>query len=311
MNEVLVLRTDWAEDYWERDKTAPYPKQSIASVRHLKHVPEIPGIGIYTHGKKGDLTSISPCFITIRNIDENEKGDPQFQFHFIQKIGSISSVQLTAEIGRKGLFFSLPTEEILGILTKHKIKPPPEWTALFGKQPQQSWQSWIGEHYLRVLRSVSTTEYEDKVSELFRALGFEVDQLGYRREGEYPDGIAYSKDFSIVYDCKNSSAYFLDAKDRRAITKYIQDAKRRIKEKLQIERVYFAIVAHSYDQRTKNLSDIEKETSAKGILLTSETLLYLLYKKLVLGRSFLLADFEGLISAQAISIDIIDKVYNT
>jgi hypothetical protein len=102
----------------------------------------------------------------------------------------------------------------------------------------------------------------------------------------------------------------LDARDKRAMIKYIQDAKRRIKEKLKIEKVYFAIIAHSYDQRTKNLSDIEKETSTKGILLTSETMLYLLFKKLSLGRSFLLTDFEGLISAQTVMIENIDRVYS-
>lgn len=308
MNEVLVLYTDWARDYWEEDKTAPYPKRSIATVRHLKHVPQIPGIGVYMSGKKADFSAVSPCFIVVRNVEENEKGEPLFQFHFMQKI-DISSATLTAEIGKHQLFFTIPKEEILGILDKLGIKPPSEWITLQGAALQPSWQNWTGEHFLGILKSVSSTEYEDRTAHVFRALGFDVNQMGYTKEGEYPDGIAHSADFSIVYDCKNSKDYFLDARDKRALIKYIQDAKRRIREERGIEKVRFVIVAHSFDQRARNLNDIEKETSTKGFLLTSEALLYLLFKKLSLGRKFLLANFEELVSAQIVTMDSIDKAY--
>jgi hypothetical protein len=311
LNEVLILCTDWAEDYWETDKTAPYPKMSISPVRHLKHSAMIPGIGVYVKGKKADLSSFSPCFIIVKNVEETEKGEPLFQFHFLQSMEGISSAQFIDRIRRQGLFFSLPKEKILAALDRLGIEAPSEWIMLLGKQLPPPWQSWIGEHFLNILKSVSTQEHEDRAAEVFKALGFEVEQMGYRKEGEYPDGIiTYSPDFSIVYDCKNCSNYFLDARDKRAMIKYIQDAKRRIKEKLKIEKVYFAIIAHSYDQRTKNLSDIEKETSTKGILLTSETMLYLLFKKLSLGRSFLLTDFEGLISAQTVMMENIDRMYS-
>ena len=309
MNEVLILCTDWAQNYWEIDQTAPYPKRSISPIRHLKHAQMIPGIGMYIKGKKKDLSSISPCFILVKSVEENEKGEPLFQFHFLKKMENISSAQLDGEIGSHSLFFGLPKEQILSIFNKIGIEAPSEWIMLLGEEIQPSWRSWIGEHFLRILRSVSTHEYEDKVTETFRALGFEVKQMGYKKEGEYPDGVIKSPDFSIVYDCKNCSNYFLDAKDKRAMIKYIQDAKRRIREQSKIEKVYFAIIAHSYDQRTRNLSEIEKETSAKGILLTSETMLYLLFKKLALGRLFLLTDFEGLISVQTVTMENIDKAF--
>jgi len=283
---------------------------SIAPVSHLKPASSIPGIGVYIKGKKRDLRAIPPCFLVIKNIEENEKGEPLFHLGFIQKIEGISSAQFIAETGRQGFFFNLPQEKVLEALTRLGIQPPTEWKTLLSEKPQPSWQNWIGEHFLSILKPISTDEYEDRIADVFRALGFETEQIGYKKEGEYPDGIFYARDFSVVYDCKNRLDYFLDAKDKRAMIKYIQDAKRRIKEKRGIERVYFALITHSYDQRTKNLSDIEKETSTKGILLTSDSLLYLLFKKLSLGHSFLLTDLEGLVSGQIVTRENIDRIYS-
>jgi hypothetical protein len=63
---------------------------------------------------------------------------------------------------------------------------------------------------------------------------------------------------------------------------YVQYAKRRIREQRGINRVYFAFIAHSYG-RVENIGDIGKETSTKGVLLTTEALLYLIFKKTILG----------------------------
>jgi len=236
LNEVLILCTDWAENYWEIDKVAPYPKSSIDQISHLKYARMIPGIGMYIKGKKRDISFISPCFIVVEKIEENQKGEPQFQFHFLKKIENMSSAQLIAKIGKHGLFFSLPKEEILGVLNKIGIKAPSEWKILFEEETQPSWQRWIGEYFLDILKTVSIQEYEDKIAEMFKALGFEVKQMGYRKYGEYPDGIIlYSSDFSIVYDCKNCSNYFLDANDKRAMIKYIQDAKEELRKNLKLK----------------------------------------------------------------------------
>ncbi|MEM3647014.1 MAG: hypothetical protein QW334_02580 [Thermofilum sp.] len=90
--------------------------------------------------------------------------------------------------------------------------------------------------------------------------------------------------------------------------KYVQYAKRRIEEQRGITRVYFALVAHSYGN-VEGVGDIEKEASTKGFLFTSEALLHLLFKKIYLGRLFLLSDFEELISSQVITVENIEKVY--
>jgi hypothetical protein len=308
MKEVLVLCTGWSQDYWESDKVAPYPKRSIQPIRHLKNTLPIAGIGAYLKQKGRDFSSRSPCFLIVKNIDENEKGEPQFDFHFISKIEGITSSKFLGEVGTPGLFFSISQDKILDVLNKFGIKPPPEWKALLEEKPQPSWQDHVGKYYLDILGPISNSEYEDRIAKVFTALGFEVEQIGYKKEGEYPDGIIYSKDFAIIYDCKNRSNYFLDARDKRAMIKYVQYAKRRIKEQRGIDKVYFAFIAHSYGE-VENISDIEKETSTKGLLFTSEALLYLVFKKLSLGRLFLLADFEELISNQIVTVENIEKVY--
>jgi hypothetical protein len=310
MAEIVVLCTYWEPNYWERDRVAPYPQRSIEPVEHLKNKAPIPAIGVYTKGKGRDYTHRHPCFLILKNISENEKREPQFDFHYISQMSGVTSAQFLNEIPKKDLFFSASEESILPVLERYNVKPPQQWQKLLETKvlPLPSWQEWRGKHFQDILQTISNDEYEDKIAEIFSALGFEVEQLGHKKEGEYPDGIAYSKDFAIIYDCKNRTNYFLNASDKRAITKYVQYAKRRIEERKKIEKAYFAIIAHSYD-KVENINDIEKETSSKGFLLTSEVMLYLLYKKLSLGPSFLLADFEELISNQVIKIENVKDIY--
>jgi hypothetical protein len=311
MTEILVLCTWWEPDYWERDKTASYPRRSIKPVQHLKDKTPLPGIGVYIRGRGRNYTYQAPCFLIIKDISENEKGEPLFDFHFISRMEGLTSAEILREIPKKELFFIVSEKEGLKALQNFNIQPPPEWLNLLGKKaplPTPSWLDWIGRYFREILQTISNNEYEDRIAEIFIALGFDVKQLGHIQEGEYPDGIAYSKDFAIVYDCKNRTNYTLNANDKRAIVKYVQHYKPRIEERKKIGRIHFAIIAHSYD-KIKNISDIEKETSSKGFLLTSEDMLYLLYKKLSLGPAFLLADFEELISNKVIQIDDIKDVY--
>ena len=309
MAEIVVLCTWWEADYWERDKVAPYPTLSLKPMQHLKNILPLAGIGIYTRGRGRDFTSQPPCFLIIKNITENEKGEPQFDFHYVSKIQGIASSEFLNEIGIMHAC-SVSQEKVLPILEKFGINPPSEWQKLLEAKapPPFSWLECVGKHFQDILQTISNNEYEDRVAEIFSALGFEVEQLGHKKEGEYPDGIVYSKDSAVIYDCKNRFNYFLNANDKRAMIKYVQYNKRRIEEQRKIKTVYFALIAHSYD-KIENISGIEKETSSKGFLLTSEALLYLLFKKISLGRLFLLTDFEELISNQVITIENVKRVY--
>jgi hypothetical protein len=310
MTEILVLCTWWEPNYWETDKEAPYPQKSIKPVEHLKSRTPIPAVGVYTKGRGRDYTNRPPCFLIIKSISENEKGEPLFDFHYLSQMPGLRSADLLSEIRKRDLFFSVSDEEALVALEKLGVEPPSDWLKLLEVKAlvTQSWLNWIGEHFRDTLQTISNDAYEDRIAEIFSAIGFEVKQLGHKKEGEYPDGIAFSKDYAIVYDCKNRVDYFINANDKRAMTKYVQHMKRRIKEQREIEETHFAFVAHSYG-RVENVSHIERETSTKGLLLTSESLLYLLFKKLKLGRSFLLADFEDLISNQVVTKERVDTVY--
>jgi hypothetical protein len=310
MTEVLVLNTYWEPDYWERDKVAPYPQRSIEPLRHLKDKTPIAAIGVYTKGKGRDYTYRPPCFLIVKNISENESGEPRFDFHFISPMQGITSAHLSSEIPRGGLFFALSEQQILTVLKKLGTTPPSEWLQQLGEKNilPSPWLDWVGKHYQEIQLILSNSDYEDRIAEIFTAVGFEVEQLGHKQEGEYADGIAYSKNFAIIYDCKNRRDYFLNAEDKRAIIRYVQHEKKRIAERKNIDKVYFAIIAHSYG-KVENVNAIERETSSKGFLLTSEAMQYLLYRKISLGPKFLLADFEDLITNKAIDIESIKNVY--
>jgi len=309
LKEVLVLCTNWSGDYWESDNVAPYSKRLTESVRRLKDTLPLAGIGVYLTREGGDFSTQPPCFLIIKDITEKEKRASLFDFQYVSKMQGITSSAFLNKVGVRKLFFNVSGEKALSILKGLGIKPPIEWQKLLEAELSSTplWRDWIGKRFQEILQIISNDDYEDRIAEIFKALGFEVEQLGHKKEGEYPDGIAYSKDFAIVYDCKNKFNYFPIVNDRRAMTQYVRHEKRRIKE-LGIEKAYFAFIAHSYEGLEK-ISDIEKETSSKGFLLTSEIMLYLLFKKMSLGPSFLLADFEELASNQNITMESVERVY--
>jgi len=304
--EIIVLSTEWEEDFWEKKKKAPY-RLSAELVERLGASFPRAGIGVYRKGRRKDLSSLPPCFIIIQNIEKND-GEFEFVFRYLSKVERLTSVEIANAVGLRHLVQSIPYEKISAILERLHIKTPLEWQRLLEPKPATSWLDWIGKHFQTILQTDSTNEYEDIIAETFKALGFDVEQMGYKKGGECADGIAYSKDFAIIYDCKMSDNYFLNTDDKRAMKNYIQMEKKRIEGQKDIRNVHFAFVARSY-ANVENLSDIEKETSSKGLLLTAETLLYLLFKKLSLGRSFYVAGLEQLISNNVVAIKDIERIY--
>jgi hypothetical protein len=278
-------------------------------IKGLKESLPLAGIGIYRKGKHKDLSFLPPCFIIVQSIERNEKGEYEFGFRYLSKMEAITSSKFADEMEISTIFSPHPHEKVLEVLEKLGIKTPVEWQKLLEPKSPTTWKDWIGKHFQEFLStSISNNDYEDRIFELFTALGFKVEQQGHKKEGEYPDGIAYSKHFAIIYDCKNRPNYFLSANDKRAMVKYVSNAKRRIEEQKEVEKVHFAFVAHYYSN-VEGISDIEKDTQSKGFLFTSEALLYLLFKKISLGPLFALADFDQLISNQAITNGVIDKIY--
>jgi len=131
--------------------------------------------------------------------------------------------------------------------------------------------------------NLSNNEFEDRVAALLTALGFCVDQQGYKLKGAYPDGVAiFDGKYAIVYDCKNKKDFYPTEEDKRALYDYL------MKEKLVNEdkEHFCAFIAKSF----------AGEKEEKNIFYFSvEDLLYLLYKKLILGPKFSLSPLKKIL----------------
>ncbi|AWR96154.1 hypothetical protein DFR86_00400 [Acidianus sulfidivorans JP7] len=311
-SEVLILTTDWEVDYWDKDRLARYTSVDAKSITHLVGKTPVAGIGVYSKIRRRDLSNLEPSFLVVKGININEIGEPYFDIHYIDKMHGIKSKEFLREIGERKLFFTLPAERVLEILKQFNISPPAEWLELLrSTKKTNDWKDWIGRHFLGILdkSSIGNEEFEDRIAEIFKALGFEVEQLGHKIKGEYPDGIVYWGDYAIIYDCKNRENYYLNADDKRALKEYVENYKKKLQQSKNI-RIFFAIIAHSFENFDDKIAEIERETLTKGVLFTSNTMLYLLYKKLALGVNFSLNDFEKLILSKPVTIEIIDKVYS-
>jgi len=85
-------------------------------------------------------------------------------------------------------------------------------------------------------------------------------------------------DIVVVYDCKNISDYVPSAEDRRKLKEYIENAKLKYVDK----NIYGVFIAKSF-------ADTQKGDT---FYFPISSLVYLLYKKMVLGRKFDLAPFR-------------------
>lgn len=122
-------------------------------------------------------------------------------------------------------------------------------------------------------------EFEERVWEVFRLLGFEVEELGHRRPGErVPDGIARHGNFSVVFDCKaTSGAYKLSASDERAAKEYVRRYKKRYVS------LAFLLIAPDFSGDVEaRLEDISAELGVPTAHIATADLLYLLDKFLEL-----------------------------
>lgn len=314
MKKCLLLATDWEPDYWEKEKKAPYRKRKYTDLVEWNELSEncpLPGIGIYTKGEKQDLSRVLFMYLEIKNMEYDYNTlEPLFHFRPIKK-SKTESYKLVNELPRNNktshdqpkLFSAINSEELLKILKEIGEAPPEEWIKLIEEEKHIiSWEDWIGKYFLELKRGhLSNNEFEDRVADLLKALGFDVIQKGHKTPGEYPDGIFSfddDDDYTIVYDCKNIDDFYPTTEDERAIKKYWNDEKIARKG----ENVYCAFIAKSFRERSRG--DI--------FYLSIESLLYLLYTKLLVGSRFSLSPlkkiFHNFISLEK---DTIEKEWKT
>ncbi|MBP1912998.1 hypothetical protein [Thermococcus stetteri] len=154
MKRVLVLKTAWAEDYWESAKEAPYPKRSYKKLKDwegLKGYLPLPGLGVYIKqtikGKVYDYLHKPFVYLRIKGMRHNEKEEPYFDFEPIGK-AKVKSEELLKRLPNKSaLFFSISSNEIIQILKELGEELPEEWLKLLeGEARGWNWKDWIGKY---------------------------------------------------------------------------------------------------------------------------------------------------------------------
>ena len=289
MKKILLLSTGWEPDYWESDKEAPYPKTKYTDLPEWddlsKNCP-LPGIGRYIKQRGRDFSSNPFVYLKITGIryDLSTK-QPYFNFKTLTKSKTESHrLENKLPYDKRRFFSVIEPEKLVGILQDIGEEPPEEWKELIEiKEEKIHWGDHIGKYFLEIEEgTLSDDKFEDRIVVLVRALGFEVDQKGHRTLGDYPDGIAsFGGDYAIVYDCKNTRDFIPNAENERAIKKYLDDEKLMRSE----QHIYCAFIAKSF-----------KRESRKDIFyLPTNSLLYLLYKKLSLGSKFTLSPLKKIL----------------
>ncbi len=290
-DRVLVLYTVWAEDYWEQSKEAPYPNRSYKELPEwdkLANSCPLPSLGVYIKGRfKGkyvDHTHRELVYLKITGMRfDKETEQPYFHIEPLQK-SSTPSRKFLDSFPATSLFTAVEGSRILKILKDLGEEPPREWMELIeAKRPTISWRDYVGKYFLDLIdRDLSDNDFEDGCSQLLASLGFEVKQLGHKVVGEYPDGEAILDEILIVYDCKNISEYNPSAEDKRKLNEYVRDAKLKYKDK----DVYGMFIARSF----------EAVQTGDLFYVPVSSLVYLLYKKTILGGKFSLSPFRKILA---------------
>lgn len=281
MKRIVLLKTSWEIDYWSKPREAPYPNRKYFDLHDWEALSKkcpLPGLGIYIKQKDRDYTFVRFVYVRIKGMRyDSITGQPYFEFDPIQE-STTESWQLTNKLPAENrpLFSSIQSDTLINILKNIGENPPKEWISLIElKETIISWQDYIGKYFLEIeSKNLSNEEFEDRVSDLLRALGFDVIQKGHMIPGAYADGIFSLDNYAVVYDCKNTSNFFPSESEKRAIDRYLQDEIKVLKEK----KIYSAFIAKSFEEISRG--DI--------FYFNVNSLIYLLCKKIQIGSKFVL-----------------------
>jgi hypothetical protein len=305
MCKVLLLATGWDKTYWNSPKEARYPGETYKKLPEWESLARncpLPGIGIYTKRQQNDFSSQNFVYLKVKGMRYDSNSEtPYFDFEPLESSETPSHKLVGRLGGRIPLFSVKDCSEIRKVLQELGETPPSAWEDLLSPeqntttQARYTWEDYIGKYFLDIKdTNISNNEFEDRVCALLTAIGFEVEQRGYRVPGEYPDGIAFVEGYGLVYDCKNSTDYRPTIDDKRAILRYLEDEKKAYESKTLFP-VFIAKSFRSYDEKDIYHLDVE-------------ALNYLLYKKICLGSKFNLSRIKKLLDNKTtLNRDIIDK----
>lgn len=297
MNTIL-LSTVWDPDYFETDKEAPYPKfnyNQLANWNNLANELPLRALGIY----KGNNINQCFTFLKVVGMRHDDLNAPHFDFRTISRSNVTSSRLIDALPTniRRQIFSSIDYNVLLNILKNIGANLPQEWLNtqeniinpvptpnIVNDAPTpdivnnvtttSNYLDFIGDYYKRLLTvNLNNDEFEDLTASLLIALGFSVTQRGHNVVAAVTDGVAsFENKIALVYDCKNSNDFVLREDFKRAINQYVNDERRRRNE----EEFYPVFISRGF-----------VNPNCPGFhCFTIDSLLYLLYKKLLLGNKF-------------------------
>jgi len=289
LNQVILLTTDWEEDYWHKPKTAIYPgKVSYTEVPNWSNLANscpLAGLGIYYQGRKHDYSSIPFVYIKINGMSYDEgTGNPRFNFEVV-RVSKTRSDRFRSKLPSKyhRLISTIQIDDLLKVLGEVGEEEPDEWLklAIGGaiQKPALTWRDYLGDYFLALERSgLSDDEFEDRIAFLLKALGFRVTPKGHNIEGAYADGIAIHEDIGVVYDCKNRQTFAPTEDDIRALKQYTSD-----EMTLNSGKTLYGVFISR---------DFQMQPHQNIFHLQVEPLLYLLAVKLIKGNEFNLNPFK-------------------
>ena len=161
---------------------------------------------------------------------------------------------------------------------------------------------------------LTSGEFQRRVNEIFRMLGFEVIEFP---AGPYPDAVVHLPEpyknvnpFWIVVDSKNIPGYYLPEADKRAMESYINGQRlEALNRGLDPGKCYFLFVAPSFERAAEEkLRSIRSDAKAIGGLLSVEALLHLAFIRLKHGNEARIDKLPDLIGGTEIIKDKINVI---
>ena len=303
-DKIIILRTAWGKDYWEKGKEAPFPHTKYSELQDWNTLSQncpLPGLGVYIKQRikqeEHDYRYKPFVYLRIEGMRSDIKnGQPYFTFTPVG-ISKTQSKNLEEKLQSLPLFSALPSEDLLNILRELGETPPQEWTKLINStNPIYGWRDYIGKYFLELTNNnIGNNDFEDRSYGLLKAIGFCTKQLGHDVVGEYPDGkIFIDNDIVVVYDCKNREGFVPSVEDSRKLSKYAADAKIEYKDK----KVYGVFIAKSMNLSQQSISYSTQQSEFPVI--QAQELLYVLYKKLYMGKEFTLNPFRKILAGKYI-----------
>lgn len=148
-------------------------------------------------------------------------------------------------------------------------------------------------------------EFEKKIWFAFRNLDFRLDELGHKRPGRHPDGIAYENEnrCAIIFDGKMREGGYSIQTDDRVIKDYMEKLTPKLRS-TGFDNHYYVIISSFFrGKNSQKIDEITQRTSLKNvILMKAELLLYLVQLKLCYSSPLTASQIVGILHRSKVEL---------